>query len=360
VRRGRAEEDIVIEERERPGDAEIEARARALHADAVVMDMTCPLMNDPTYWGWWIDGGVTVAAPSVNLGDSIRDTTRFLARWLGHLRRNSDRLLHVLTIDDIHRAKREQKLGILFHFQNTLPFERDLDMLEVFHRLGVRVIQLAYNEKNHVGNGCEERSDDGLSNFGIRAIAEMNRLGIVVDCAHTGLRTTHDALDHSSRPVVVSHGNARAVCDNQRNLPDDLITRIAEQGGLVGLVGFAAFVRRDTPHPTLEDLVDHCDHICALVGSVDAVALGIDYYDGMVGVERDPEGALRAYRQRIESGVWNERNYPPPPHHYPKGLDDPSMFANFTVALKRRGYADDDVRKILGGNWLRVLAANGM
>ncbi len=341
-------------------DPATEAAARGLHAESIVMDMTCPLLNDPDYWDWWREGGVTVAAPSVNIGDSVDGTTRFLGSWLRHLRENADRLLHITTVDDIFEAKKQGKLGILFHFQNTLPFERDLNMLEVYHRLGVRIIQLAYNEKNFVGNGCEERSDDGLSRFGIRAIQEMNRLGIVIDGAHTGLRTTWDALEHSSRPVVVSHGNARAVCDNERNLPDDLIRAIAQQGGTVGLVGFPAFVKRGVDHPTVDDLVDHCDHICQLTGSADTVTLGIDYYHGMVGVAKDPERALREYEARIKAGVWRRENYPPPPHHYPKGLDDPRGMPNLTVAFKRRGYSDADVRKVLGENWIRVFRAHGM
>lgn len=334
--------------------------ARALHQESIVMDMTCPLMNEPEYWQWWIEGGVTVAAPSVNVGDNIRDTTRHLGLWFRYLRQNQDRLLLVTTVEDIYRAKREGKLGILFHFQNTLPFERELDMLEVYYRLGVRVIQLAYNEKNHVGNGCEERSDDGLSNFGIRALQEMNRLGIVIDCAHTGLRTTLEALEVSGRPVVISHGNARTVCDNDRNLPDDLIKAVALQGGLMGLNGFPSFVKRGTDQPTVDDLVDHAVHICGLTGSADHLAVGIDYYQNMFGVVKDEAAARRRYDELVAAGRWNPRNYPPPPHHYPKGIETPGTLYNLTDALIRRGFSDGDVAKILGHNWIRVFQAHGM
>lgn len=334
--------------------------ARALHQASIVMDMTCPLLNDPEYWHWWIEGGVTLAAPSVNTGDNIRDTTRHLGLWFNYLRNNADRLLHVTTVEDIYRAKREGKLGILFHFQNTLPFEREIDMLEVYYRLGVRVIQLAYNEKNHVGNGCEERTDEGLSNFGIRALQEMNRLGIVIDCAHTGLQTTRDALEVSQRPVVISHGNARTVCDNDRNLPDDLIKAVAAQGGLLGLNGFPSFVKRGTDHPTVDDLVDHAVHMASLTGSADHIAVGIDYYQNMAGVVKDEAAARRRYDQIVASGRWNPRNYPPPPHRYPKGIDTPATLYNLTDALLRRGFSEQDVQKILGLNWIRVFQAHGM
>lgn len=339
---------------------ELEQRAAELHSDAIVMDMTCPLMNSEKHWQWWIDGGVTVAAPTVNDGDNIRGTTQFLGYWLRRLRANPESLVHVKSVSDVYEAKKSGRLGILFHFQNTLPFERDLDMLGVYHELGVRVIQLAYNEKNHVGNGCEERADDGLSRFGIRAIQEMNALGIVVDCAHTGERTTLDALEASSLPVVVSHGNARRVCDNQRNLTDELIKAVASQGGLTGLVGFPAFVRRGVNQPTVGDLVDHCEHICELTGNADHVALGLDYYDGMAGVATNPEEAQRDYEARIQSGVWNEEDYPPPPHAYPKGIETPAGLRTLTSEFLDRGFSGEDTRKILGLNWLRVLAAHGM
>jgi len=329
----------------------------ALQDDLILMDMTCPLMRDPDYWDWWLEGGVDVAAPSVQ-GDNIRDTIKDLAWWLKMIRLHDDKFLHVTSVEDIYRAKREKKLGIIFHFQGTSPIETDIDMLEVYYRLGVRVIQLTYNVKNRVGNGCEERSDDGLSNFGIRVIREMNRLGMVVDCAHTGIRTSFEAIEHSERPVVVSHANARALCDSDRNLPDDLIKAIVQQGGLTGLVGFPSFVRRDTPRPTLDDLFDHCDYICQLTGTADGVAIGIDYYEGMSGVSTDRE-AQTMYEKGIAAGMWNPHNYPPPPHHFPKGLDNPSMFANFPTGLQRRGYSDDDIRKICGGNWIRVLEAHG-
>ena len=339
---------------------QIAKQAAELHQQAIVMDMTCPLMNEPSYWQWWREGGVTVAAPSVNTGDNIRDTTQALGRWLGWIEQYREDLVHVTTIQDIYRAKQEGKLGILFHFQNTLSIERDLSMLSVYYHLGVRVVQLTYNEQNFVGAGCEEEKDAGLSKFGKAVVSTMNRLGIVVDCSHTGLKTTWDALHHSEKPIVVSHANAQVVCDNERNLPDDVISAIADQSGLVGLVGFPAFVKRGVQQPSLGDLLDHCDHICQLAGHSRSVALGLDYYKGMAEVEKDSNKALRDYQQRVDQGIWNPRNYPPPPHYYPLGLETPREFPNLTETLLRRGYKEKDVVNILGGNWLRVFQAHGM
>jgi membrane dipeptidase len=329
-----------------------------LHHDSIVLDMTCPLMNDPTRWSWWREGGVTVAAPTVAADHNVAETMQRVSRWLKHLSTHQESLVQVTTVADIERAHADGRLGVAFHFQNTLPLERDAGMVEAYAKLGLVVMQLAYNTKNHVGNGCEELSDDGLSRFGREVIREMNRHGVVVDGAHTGRRTLLDAVDRSERPVVVSHANARAVCDNARNLDDDVIRTIAEQGGLIGIVGFPSFVRRGVQKPTLDDLIDHVDHVCQLVGHARASALGIDYYDGMAGVAT-PEAAAARYQDALDRGAWNPDNYDPPPHHYPDGLEDPRGFPNLTARLLDRGHVEDDVRAILGGNWLRVLEQHG-
>ena len=333
-------------------------RALDLHHSSVVMDMTCPLMNDPDRWSWWREGGVTVAAPTVAADHGVAETMQRISGWFAHLQAHAASMVQVTNVADVLRAHADGRLGVMFHFQNTLPLERDVGMVEVYARLGLVLMQLAYNTKNHVGNGCEELGDDGLSRFGRTVVAAMNRHGVVIDGAHTGTRTLLDVIDRSERPVVVSHANARAVCDNARNLDDDVIRAIAEQGGLVGVVGFPSFVRRGVPRPTLDDLIDHLDHVCELVGHANASAIGIDYYDGMVGVAAPAEAEAR-YRAALRRGVWNADNYDPPPHHYPAGLGDPRDFPNLTARLLERGFAEDDVRAILGGNWLRVLAEHG-
>lgn len=322
------------------------------------MDMTCPLMNEPAHWHWWREGGVTVAAPTVASDHNVAEAMQRVSRWIAHLRTHASELTQVTSVDDVLQAKESGRLGVAFHFQNTLPLERDAGMVEVYARLGLVFMQLAYNTKNHVGNGCEELSDDGLSRFGRTVVRAMNEHGVIVDGSHTGRKTLLDAIELSTRPVIVSHANARAVCDNARNLDDELLRVIAEQGGLVGMVGFPTFVRRGTEPPTIDQLVDHVDHVCQLTGSADATAIGIDYYDGMHGVAT-PDAAASRYRDALERGVWNSDNYEPPPHRYPRGLEDPRQFPNLTSRLLDRGYEESDIRKILGENWLRVLRAHG-
>ncbi len=256
-------------------------------------------------------------------------------------------LHHVTTTADIHEAKRQGKLGIVFHFQNTDPFGDNLDLVEAFHRLGLHMVQLTYNRRNRVGDGCAERTDAGLSHFGLELVRELNRLGIVVDCTHTGRQTTLDAIEASTRPPVFSHANALALCRARRNIDVEQMRAVAAKDGLVGIVGFPAFVKAG-PNPTLDDLLDHIDYMRDRIG-VDHIGIGLDYYG---------TGSPAAYAEAIRRGLWRADEYPAPPHHYPAGIEDASRLPNITLGLLRRGYREDDVLKILGGNWLRVFRDN--
>jgi len=326
--------------------------AQQLHNDSIVIDATCPLASFKNYWQNWIEGGATAIAPTVNLPPELMsDTMRRVGVWFDTLRQNEDKLLLISKVDDIHQAKEQNKLGIIFHFQGTTPFETNLNNFEIFHRLGVRMVQLCYNIKDFVGDGCAERTDSGLSEFGLKAIAELNRLGIVVDCSHTGYKTTMEAIEASEKPVIISHGNAKAVCESDRNLTDDTIKAIAKNGGVMGLNGYPDFVSKKK-QSSLDDLIDHADYIAKLVG-IDHVSVGIDYYWGQAGVASDEE-ARAVYKLAVDSGVWNPKVYSPPPFLYPEGIEMPEKLGNLTAGLLKRGYSEKDVKKIMGLNLVRV------
>ena len=324
---------------------------RKLHEEAIVIDGTCPLARDVAYLPWWQEGGATAIAPTVGGFEGPAGTLKELGRW-HRLFAERDDLVLVRHASDIEAVKAAGKLGLILHFQGTEPLADCVDLVDAYKALGVGIIQLAYNVKNRVGDGASERTDCGLSYFGRELIARLDDARVVVDCAHTGYRTTMEAIEASTRPVIVSHANAKAVKDSRRNLTDDQITAIADNGGLVGVVGFLGFVS-DDPHPTLDQLIDHIDHLVN-VGGIDHVALAIDYYHGMHGVT-GLEEARRAYDGFIESGRWRPEDYPPPPHKFPQGIDTPQSLPNMTKRLLERGYAEDAVRKILGLNWVRVL-----
>ena len=327
------------------------ARNARVHEQSVVIDLVCPLANSEPHLDEWIRGGVTAIGPTVASDDDLPSAMSKLAAWHARLRRLADRLLHVTSVADVQRAKREQKLGIIFHFQNTQPFERNPDNVELYYRLGLRVAQLTYNVRNWVGDGCEEPANSGLSDYGKRIVREMNRVRMVVDCSHTGYRTTMDAMEISSAPCIFSHANAYAVHDSGRNIRDDQIKAVAASGGVIGLNGFPAFVSK-RPWPTLDDLLKHADYIADKVG-VDHVSVGIDYYQGQWPFMPDAE-AKALYATWVRNGRWSPKNYPPPPYKYPKGIEVPSKLPALTAGLLARGFSKDDVAKVLGGNLLRV------
>ena len=160
-----------------------------------------------------------------------------------------------------------------------------------------------------------------------------------------------EAILISKKPVIASHSNVKAVCESFRNLADDQIKAIAKKGGVIGLNGFPNFVAKKSK-PTLDDLLDHADYIAKLVG-VEHLSLGIDYYEGMAGVA-DDERSKAFYKERVEKGIWSPRDYGPPPWHYPEGIEMPDQLPNLTAGLLNRGYSDEDVKKILGLNLIRV------
>jgi membrane dipeptidase len=324
-------------------------QAATVYRNAIVIDATAPILVNEQDWPKWLEGGVTCAFATLTTsrgGANMPGVITAIADWLARLRANSNRMLLVTGTDDIERAKREGKLAVVFHFQNGTPIEYNVNLLEVYHRLGVRVIQLTYNVKNAIGDGCLERTDAGLSDLGVAAVKEMNRLGIVVDLSHTGEQTTLDAMDASDRPVLFTHANAKAICNHPRNLTDRQMRRLADLDGVMGLNGFPAFVKANVAAPTLDDLLDHLDYIVKTIG-IDHVGLGLDYFH-----------AERAdYERRLVSGEWKPGEYPPPPWNYPQGIEDASRLPAVAPAMAKRGYSDSDIVKVLGANFMRVLRA---
>jgi membrane dipeptidase len=327
------------------------AGALEFHDRCIVIDAVCPLvMDNPGYLSWYREGGVTALAPTMGSTESARACLDRFGQWHRLLRERDDLLL-VRRAADFQLAKRSARLGIYFHFQGADPIEDTLDLVDLYKALGVGMVQLTYNIKNRVGDGCEERTDSGLSRFGLRLVERLNQARVIVDCSHTGLRTSLDAIEHSQSPVVLSHSNIASVHPSPRNVPGELMDAIAASGGVMGMVGFPGMVSSST-NPSLDQFIAHIDAAVERVG-IDHVGLGLDYYTGQAGVVSD-EVALRGYQEAINAGIWTTA-YPPPPHHYPEGIETPRTLPNLTGRLLGRGYSQPDIRKLLGENWLRVM-----
>jgi membrane dipeptidase len=328
------------------------AEAAALLRDAVTIDATSPLLRDAKreYVDMYVRGGWTCVAPTVGGPEDAPFTLRSIGRWLAALRERPDLLL-VRSADDIARAKREGRLAIVMHLQGTDPIEDSLDLIDAYKAMGVGVMQLAYNVRNRVGDGAEEPDDAGLSRFGRRVIARLNAARIVIDCAHTGRRTSLEAIEASSAPVVISHTAMQAVHPVARNSGDEVLRAIAASGGVIGVLGFPWLIA-DRERPTLDHYIAHIDHVVSLCG-IGHVGIAVDYFrwqHPLVSVE-----AAQAMRDDyVARGLWDGTTYRNAPFHYPEGFEAPDKLPNLVEALLRRGYSEADVRAIMGENWLRV------
>lgn len=283
-----------------------------------------------------------MSAVSVSVAYDPEDTMtalRRITRWRQFIGERPDRFRLLRSADDARGAKATGQLAIGFHFQGTSPFGRDPGMVQVFYNAGVRQALLAYNHRNLVGDGVHEAADGGLSRYGRRLVAEMQRSGMLVDLSHTGRRTALDAFEMASAPMIYSHINAAAVYGHDRNLDDEAARACAATGGVIGAVGVGMFLG---PGPArAEALFAHVDHFVQLLGPAH-VGLGLDSV---------ADTDLVVQSMRADPAQW-------PPD---QGYDVDAITALGAADLRRltglmlnAGYADDDCRAVLGGNWLRL------
>jgi membrane dipeptidase len=292
----------------------------------------------------WEASGLTCASWGIQVGSAAG-----LAGSVAHLTRMLDQLpwLHkALTAANVRRAKSEGHRAIFVNCQPTEPISRDLGLLDAAIDVGLRMLMLTYNSQDHVGAGCTERTNAGVTNFGMRVIAKLNESGVIVDTAHCGRQTTLDACSISEAPVVASHSSAEAVYLHARAKSDVEIEAIASTGGLVGVFAVPFFVGPGDK-VGFDAVLDHIDHISSLVGP-QHVGIGTDWPMGLPSfVLEQMTETTQAIGFRPEDNIDGERTI--------IGFDDYRDFPNFARGLVKRGYGDDEIRGILGGNWLRVI-----
>ncbi len=321
--------------------------AAALHARALVWDQTFPAT--PTCGSWpshlqalerMRASGYT--AVSITVGADPDDTLtalRRIAQWRRFIQQNADRYQLLQRAADAEEAKASGRLALGFHFQGTTPFDRDVGLVEVFYRLGVRHALMAYNQKNHVGDGCHERTDAGLSRFGLEVVQEMQRLGMLVDCTHSGRQTSLDVFEAASAPVIYSHSNAAALKMHQRNVEDELAKACAATGGVIGVNGIGIFLGDNDD--SSDALFRHLDHWVQLVGPRH-VGIGLD----SVSEPAVLTAAVQAAASKYPAGQSYETSE--------LKVSRPEQVPELTERMVAAGYGDDDVLLILGGNWLRL------
>jgi len=258
------------------------------------------------------------------------------------------------TYNELIQSSERNKISIIFAFQDPAPIENSLELLRVFYELGVRVIQLTYNKANYIGTGATETIDRGLTDFGKKAILEMNRLGIIIDLSHCSRNTTLDVMKISKMPVIYSHANVKAITDNPRNKTDKELKILKELDGVVGLSpwGPLCWKKEKRTQPTLDDYLDHIDYVVNLIG-IEHVGFGsdntIDYNPDIKGTE---EQSL-LYSSVV--GEYNEHVGTDPEVRHAIGFKGVREINNVTDGLLKRGYKEEDISKFLGKNFLRVI-----
>ncbi len=283
--------------------------------------------------------------------DPFELSVKEVAMWDALIRRKPDALIKVLSATDIRRAHAENKLGVIYGFQNAAQLGTDTKRVEIFANLGVRVIQLTYNQRNALGDGAAVAENKGLTPFGREAVAALNKHRVLVDLSHSGENTCLDALAASTQPIMITHTGCRALTNLPRNKTDRELKLLADKGGFVGIY-FMPFLAIDR-QPTAEDLINHIEHAIKVCGE-DHVGLGTD---GTVPGMDDMPAYMQRHRKDVERRRQLGINAPGERADIVTFLPDlagPTKFMRLADLLAKRGHKSARIEKVLGMNFLNV------
>ncbi|WP_116475348.1 membrane dipeptidase [Zobellella maritima] len=295
-------------------------------------------------------GGVTAVHATLVYHELARETLTRFSEWNRRFEQDADLIRPVMGYQDIRAAKEEGRVGVFFGAQNCSPIEDDIGLIEIMRKLGLLIMQLSYNNQSLLATGCYEERDPGITRFGRQAIAEMNRVGMIVDMSHSAERSTLEAIEISSRPICISHANPARAHEALRNKSDTVLKALADSGGLLGF-SLYPFHLPDKSKCTLE-------RFCRMVADT-VEFMGIEH----VGIGSDlclnqPQSVLEWMRNGRWSkamdygeGSSQDAGWPAQPSWFRDGGD----FNNLYRGLKAVGFNETDTAAILGGNWLRFL-----
>lgn len=289
--------------------------------------------------------GIDVFHPAIGLGN-YEEAIIHMSRYNGLIAEYSDILARVDSAADLKELKKSGKIGIILGLQNSDHF-RVVDDVKLFYQMGQRISQLTYNSQNRIASGSTDRIDGGISSYGEQIVKAMNKVGMAVDVSHCGDQTTLDAFELSKQPVLITHSNVRTLTKGHpRCKTDEAIRKMAKSGGVMGITAVRNFVTAKEP-TTINSFVDHIDHVVKITG-IEHVGIGTDA--DLKGYDALPPEAYKVLRGGYKKsyGFRDKLDI--------EGLDHPKKIFDLTEALVLRGYSDDNIRGILGGNFKRVLS----
>ena len=293
-------------------------------------------------------GGVNMIVMAVG-GDQIRPFCRpqsmfptytygalhSIVQMYAEERESNGEFFIITSKKDLERLTPDGPIGVSLHIEGGKPLSGQISMLDVYYRLGVRSMQLAWNGRNELADSTSEKHPGGLTKFGIDVIIAMNDLGILIDVSHLAEPSFWDAIEYSKSPIVATHSNAKFLTDHPRNLTDEQIKAIALKEGIIGIVFYPPFVRKENPN--IDDVINQIDYIKNLVG-VDYIGIGPDFID---------------YAPDLIHGDVLARGIPIV-EKFPLDIENVTKMPNITKKLLERGYKEEEIKKILGDNFLRV------
>jgi membrane dipeptidase len=301
--------------------------------------------------------GVTALNFTVGaVGSYVNDyeaTMQNIAHWDSQIAAHPDGLMKIVRGADIVEAKRSGRLGIIYGFQDTTMYGENLDRFDAFHDFGVRIVQLTYNRRNLMGDGCLEPGNAGLSRLGRDMVAMMNERGTLVDLSHCGQRTTREGIEASKKPVAITHSGCAALADMPRNKHDEELRLLADRGGVIGI--YIMPYLRNAGQVRAEDLVRHLDYALKTCGE-DHVGIGTD--GAISAVDVTPEFRKQfadeiAERQKRGISAPGERA---DSYTFAPDLNEPLRFERIALLLSQRGHPDARIEKVLGGNFARLFS----
>ena len=295
-------------------------------------------------------GGITAVHVTLVYWENTEESFQKIEGWKTHFDKHRDIICHAKTTNDILEAKKNNKVAIIFGFQNSAPIANDIFLVEKFFLKGLRFMQLTYNNQTPLAGGCFEAKDSGVSRFGLSVIEEMNRLGMIVDLSHAGRQTCLDAIKFSSKPVAISHANPMFFHQSLRNIDDEVLKELAKKNGFIGL-SLYPYHLKNNGNCKIEEFCEMIKQLINLIG-IEHIGIGSDlcknWPDKVVMWMRNGKWTKKTDYGESKD---NSSGWPEQPSWFTKGSDIKNIFQS----LLKNGISEEDTFKIIGKNWLKFM-----
>jgi len=295
----------------------------------------------------WRASNLTAVHVTISYHEQFRETVSNFEQWNSWFEKHPSLIMPAFYAEDVETASKQNKTAVIFGFQNPSPIEDDIGLVEILHRLGGRFMQLSYNNQSLLATGCYEENDPGITRMGKEVIKEMNRVGMVVDMSHSSEKSTFEAIELSSRPIVISHANPSFWHPAKRNKSDEIIKELSNSNGMLGFSLYPHHLNNST-QCSLEDFCSMIARTADLIG-IDHIGFGSDL------CQDQPDSIVEWMRV----GKWTkEMDYGEGSASNPGFPDMPDWFRdnrdwhNIIEGLKKHGFSNDEINKIKGENWL--------